>query len=316
MQRGMDRRSVRPSTASRLVWGALAALFLSGCVSTAEYRQLEREVRGMKATGAGTTSTASQVADLGVRLDEVEERLKEIQGYLEQVDHRSKRALEESQAARTDAAESRGDADTARRDAAEATRLVQQLKEDVASAKTAAPQPAPTVAEAAPAAAAATSPSIDLAPDLEPEPIVAPAQTPRPAATGAPGGTGVIEAYRSAYAAWRNDDTEACIDQFRQFLQTNASSPFADDAAFWMADCYFKQGDYKTAILRFDDVVSRYPKGNKAADALYRQGEALLRLGPGYTKAAGKAFERVIREYPESDRAVEARRQLEILGAG
>jgi TolA-binding protein len=83
-----------------------------------------------------------------------------------------------------------------------------------------------------------------------------------------------------------------------------------------MADCYFKQGDYKTAILRFDDVVSRYPTGNKAADALYRQGEALLRLGPGYTKAAGKAFQRVLREYPESDRAVEARRQLEILGTG
>jgi tol-pal system protein YbgF len=130
------------------------------------------------------------------------------------------------------------------------------------------------------------------------------------------GGTGVIEAYRSAYAAWRNDDTQSCIDQFRQFLQTNASSPFADDAAFWMADCYFKQGDYKTAILRFDDVVSRYPTGNKAADALYRQGEALLRLGPGYTKAAGKAFERVLREYPDSDRAIEARRQLEILGTG
>jgi tol-pal system protein YbgF len=141
---------------------------------------------------------------------------------------------------------------------------------------------------------------------------VAPAE-PTP---GAGGGTGVIEAYRSAYAAWRNDDTQACIDQFRLFLQTNASSPFADDAAFWMADCYFKQGDYKTAILRFDDVVSRYPTGNKAADALYRQGEALLRLGPGYAKAAGKAFERVVREYPDSDRAIEARRQLEILATG
>ena len=145
-----------------------------------------------------------------------------------------------------------------------------------------------------------------------PEPV---ARAAVPAA-GTPGGTGVIEAYRSAYAAWRNDDTEACIDQFRLFLQTNASSSFADDAAFWMADCYFKQGDYKTAILRFDDVVSRHPTGNKAADALYRQAEALLRLGPGYSKAAGKAFERVLREYPESDRAIEARRQLEILGTG
>jgi TolA-binding protein len=62
--------------------------------------------------------------------------------------------------------------------------------------------------------------------------------------------------------------------------------------------------------------VARYPTGNKAPDALYRQGEALLRLGPGYGKAAGKAFERVIAEYPDSARAQEARKQLDLLGAG
>ena len=83
-----------------------------------------------------------------------------------------------------------------------------------------------------------------------------------------------------------------------------------------MADCYFKQRDYKTAILRFDDVVARYPTANKAADALYRQGEALLRLGPGYAKAAGRAFERVINEYPDSARVAEAKRHLELLGSG
>jgi TolA-binding protein len=83
-----------------------------------------------------------------------------------------------------------------------------------------------------------------------------------------------------------------------------------------MAECHFKQGDYKSAILRFDDVVARYPEGDKSADALYRQGEALLKLGPGYAKAAGKAFERVIEEYPSSPRAAEAKRQLDLLGSG
>jgi TolA-binding protein len=81
-----------------------------------------------------------------------------------------------------------------------------------------------------------------------------------------------------------------------------------------MADCYFKQGDYQTAILRFDDVAGRYPTSDKAPEALYRQGEALLRLGPRYGKAARKAFERVINEYPNSERAEQARRQLELLG--
>ena len=123
-----------------------------------------------------------------------------------------------------------------------------------------------------------------------------------------------LRAYREAYNTWRTDDYGACIDQFREFLQTYPSSDYADDAAYWMADCYFKQGDYQTAILRFDDVAGRYPTSGKAPEALYRQGEALLRLGPRYGKAARKAFERVINEYPNSERAEQARRQLELLG--
>jgi len=123
-----------------------------------------------------------------------------------------------------------------------------------------------------------------------------------------------VQAYRAAFAAWQRNDTDACIDQFRQFLQAHPTSIYADDSAYWMADCYFKKGDYKTAVLRFDDVVARYPKGNKAADALYRHGESLVRLGPGYSKAARRAFERVIEEYPDSPRAAEAKKQIELLG--
>ena len=50
--------------------------------------------------------------------------------------------------------------------------------------------------------------------------------------------------------------------------------------------------------------------------ALYRQGEALLKLGPNFGKAAEKAFDRVVKEYPDSRRAEDARQQLKLLGAG
>lgn len=153
-----------------------------------------------------------------------------------------------------------------------------------------------------------------------------PAPAPRPGGGppgGPPGGgeppTGAsveLRAYRQAYDAWRSDENEACIDRFRDFLQTYPSSDYADDAAYWMADCYYKQGDFQTAILRFDDVASRYPTSDKASEALYRQGEALLRLGPRYGKAAEKAFERVLNEYPDSPRAAEAQKQLNLLASG
>jgi tol-pal system protein YbgF len=140
-------------------------------------------------------------------------------------------------------------------------------------------------------------------------PLVAP-----PGTEGELSASAELAGYREAYDAWRGDDHEACIDRFGEFLQTYPSSEFADDASFWMADCYYKQGDLRNAVLRFDDVVRTYPTSDKAPEALYRQGEALLRLN--HNKAAETAFERVIKEYPDSARAAEARRQLELLGAG
>jgi tol-pal system protein YbgF len=125
-----------------------------------------------------------------------------------------------------------------------------------------------------------------------------------------------VRSYRAAYDAWRTDDHQQCIDRFGEFLQSFPTSQYADDASFWLADCYFKQGDLKAAILRFDDVATRYPKSEKASEALYRQGEALLRLGPNFGKAAEKAFDRVVKEYPDSRRAEDARQQLKLLGAG
>jgi tol-pal system protein YbgF len=125
-----------------------------------------------------------------------------------------------------------------------------------------------------------------------------------------------VTAYRSAYATWRGDDHDSCVDEFRSFLQTYPASPYADDALFWMADCHFKQGDYRAAVLRFDDVVRKYPTGNKAPDALFREGESLLKLGPSYHEAAKRAFRRVLSEYPDSARAREAKGQLDLISAG
>lgn len=172
--------------------------------------------------------------------------------------------------------------------------------------------------EAQQARRAAAAPGA-AAPGAPPDEAAAPGEPPAPGASG-PGGSPAaseeLAAYRSAYEAWRTGAHQACIDRFREFLQAFPSSDYADDAAYWMADCYFEQGDYQTAILRFDDVVSRHPTSPKASEALYRQGEALLRLGPRYSKAAEKAFERVIDEYPDSTRARDAARQLELLGSG
>ena len=125
-----------------------------------------------------------------------------------------------------------------------------------------------------------------------------------------------LEGYQNALEAWRANDFKECIDQFTAFLQAFPTSGYADDAAYWLADCTYKNDEFKRAVVRFNAVVSVYPESPKAPDALYRQGESLLKLGPKFHEAARTVFKRVQKDYPDSDRAVEAAKQLERLGPG
>ena len=122
--------------------------------------------------------------------------------------------------------------------------------------------------------------------------------------------------YQTALDAWRTDQYSECIERFTGFLQAHPTSGYADDAAYWLADCTYKNGEFKRAVVRFNAVVSVYPESPKAPDALYRQGESLLKLGTKFHEAARTVFKRVQKDYPDSERSVEAAQQLERLGSG
>jgi len=292
---------------------ALAAL-LGGCASVADQRALEREVRALQQGGGGGSGSSARVADMAARIDSLEAEVRRLQGQLEVAEHNTSRALEEAEKARRDAQ-------------VPGTGPVSEAPTPdgalggPAPLGTSEPSPGPGAAlRAAPPQVASTPGSSAPAPAATPS---APAAAAAPAPGASPqsgsqaGASGEeVQAYRAAFAAWQRNDADACIDQFRRFLNSYPSSIYADDGAYWMADCYYKKGDYKLAVMRFDDVVARYPRGNKAADALYKHGESLVKLGPSYTKAARRAFERVTEEYPDSPRAAEAQKQIELLDGG
>ena len=287
--RGWARRrwSAHAAAGSALGPAALGLVLVTGCVTTtAEFRKLEDRVIEMERHQPDSSATQSRLADMGSRLEAIQTELERLQGRLEVVQREAELARKEARQARREAVSEK-----------QAQPPAGQSSLDTGSDGAAADGGGASAAASAGIAAGSGA----VAEDAEQQ----------PGATAAE-----IKAYREARAAWRSGETQACIDRFRKFLQSYASSPYADDAAYWMADCHYREREYKTSILRFDDVVARYPTGNKAADALYRQGEALLRLGPDYSKAAGKAFERVLKEYPGSARTPEAKKQLELLGSG
>jgi tol-pal system protein YbgF len=130
-----------------------------------------------------------------------------------------------------------------------------------------------------------------------------------------------VAEYEEAFRLYRSRDYPGAIDRFKGFLQNYPDSEYADNALFWIGECWFKLEDYEQAVLTFDEVAKTYPDGNKVADAHYRQGIALMEIGrrtqqeKTYNAAAREIFEKIVNQYPNSDRVPEARRQLEKLGS-
>lgn len=127
-----------------------------------------------------------------------------------------------------------------------------------------------------------------------------------------------VSSYEEAFRVYRAGQYNEAVGLFDRFLEQYKGSDYADNALYWRAECYFKLEDYERAAVAFEEVVRRYPEGNKVPEALYRQGVALLKIGESagdvaYRSVARQIFERIVAEYAESEQAPQARRQLETL---
>ena len=97
----------------------------------------------------------------------------------------------------------------------------------------------------------------------------------------------------------------------RSFARTDA----ADDAQWYIGECYYQDGKFTEAIDAYNRVITNYPKGDRVPDAYYKRGMALERHGPDRSRA------RVVRDadqdcFPTHDMARLAKQQLDRLNRG
>ena len=103
-------------------------------------------------------------------------------------------------------------------------------------------------------------------------------------------------------------------DRDSEWLRLFASHDFADNAQYWLAEVYYDQKDYPTAVREFRRVMEKYPQGNKVPDALLKLGFCHLALGS--TEVARQTLEQVVRSYPGHGAAALATAKLADLGLG
>jgi tol-pal system protein YbgF len=103
-------------------------------------------------------------------------------------------------------------------------------------------------------------------------------------------------------------DCARAVPQLNTFATNHKESALSDNALYWAARCYALRGDQNQAVSKFYDVVTRYPKGDKAPAALLAQGSLFVDMGD--SPDARLAFSKLIRDYPSSEEAARARQKL------
>jgi tol-pal system protein YbgF len=137
---------------------------------------------------------------------------------------------------------------------------------------------------------------------------------------GPPSTDGENREYEAAYRLFGKGEYSAAAESFQAFIQKYPYSDYADNAMFWMGECQHRLGDLVLAAVTFERVHEYFPEGNKVPDALYRQAVVLIAIGrerrepEDYQAAARDLLQRLVREYPRSERAAEAKDFLDRLG--
>ncbi|MEA2570563.1 MAG: hypothetical protein QOI24_2564 [Acidobacteriota bacterium] len=162
---------------------------------------------------------------------------------------------------------------------------------------------------AARAAAAVPAPAPAGAQPAQP----APAQMSEMTVTSPPeSGTNPMETYQAAYRDYQKGNYDLAMAGFREFIEKNPNSEYADNAAYWVGESLFSQKKYAEAIQQFDSVVSRYSRSDKVPGALLKKGYAYIAIGDRSRGIVQLQY--VVHEHPSAPEAALARQKLKQLG--
>jgi len=118
--------------------------------------------------------------------------------------------------------------------------------------------------------------------------------------------------YDMAMADMKAGNYQLAASEFGQFVESFPESELADNALYWQGECYYADRKYGEAATCFAEVEKRYPQGDKVPAALLKLGFARLALKDN--KQGTKHLNDVIRRFPDTPEAAQARAKLKTIG--
>lgn len=116
------------------------------------------------------------------------------------------------------------------------------------------------------------------------------------------------EMYDYALGLIKNGDTRQGREVLNTFAAKYPDHRLMQNVFYWKGETFYVEKDYESAILSFQDVIDKYPRGEKAPDAMLKQGLSFQAMND--KKNAGILYELLLTKYPKSMAAEKARRNL------
>jgi tol-pal system protein YbgF len=113
------------------------------------------------------------------------------------------------------------------------------------------------------------------------------------------------EIYNVAYTDFTKGNYELAINGFRKFLSDFSD---ADNAQYWLGECYYALEDYLSALQAFKNITLNYPFSKKVPVALYK----IISISKmtNDTLATKEYFKKLTEIYPNSAEAKLAKEML------
>ena len=109
------------------------------------------------------------------------------------------------------------------------------------------------------------------------------------------------EAYSIAYNDYLKGNYDLAVESFKLYRQQFPESPLADNALYWIGECRYSQRKFEEAIDAFDELILKYPQGDKVAAAYLKKGLSFIELGRKAEALA--ALKLLVAKYPLEEEA-------------
>lgn len=116
------------------------------------------------------------------------------------------------------------------------------------------------------------------------------------------------EMYEYALGLIKNGDTRKGREILNAFSAKYPEHRLMQNVYYWKGETFYAEKDYESAILSFQDVIDKYPGGDKASHAMLKQGLSFQALKDA--KNARILYELLLSKYPNSPAADVARQKI------